>query len=259
VSRSRQHLLAIGLLGRRAAAQTLRRPPLVAPIIILPTVILVAFSGGGASAVALPSFPHVPSFFDFELPGILTLSATLAGMSGAIAMGVDMEGSFVDRVLAAPVWRGSFVIGRLMGIGLLGAVGAVWFIALGLVFGHWPSAGVVGLLAMIALAGVTGACVGSLIGSVAIRSRQASVVQGVFPLALFSLLLSSAFFPQRLLLEPTKAIASVNPLTAVANAMRHAWVGDLTLGRFGGAVGAMAAVAALGALLSARALEALRR
>jgi ABC-2 type transport system permease protein len=259
VSRSRQQLLAIGLLGRRAAAQALRRPPLVAPIVILPTVILVAFSGGGASALALPSFPDVPSFFDFELPGVLTLSASLAGMSGAIAMGVDMEGSFVDRVLAAPVWRGSFVIGRLLGIALLGVVGGVWFIAVGLVFGHWPPDGVVGPLAMIGLAAVTGACMGSLIGSVAIGSRQASVVQGVFPLVLFALLLSSAFFPQELLLEPAKSIASVNPLTVVADAMRDAWVDHLSLGTFAGAVAVMAAVAAVGAVLSGRALEALRR
>lgn len=248
MSSSKRNLRATDRLARRAIVQTLRRPPLVGPILILPTVVLIAFSGGGASAVQLPGFPDVPSFFDFELPGIITMSAALGGVSGALALAGDLEMTFMDRVLAAPLWRGVPVVGRLAGAAAVAVVACLWFFALGLIFGHWPSEGVVGPLVILALAALTSAAIASVIAIIAIRSRQSSVIQGFFPLMLFFLLLSSAFFPRHLLLEPARSIAAVNPLTAVADAMRDAWIGKLTVGATAGAAGAVAALGIAGAV-----------
>ena len=46
-----------------------------------------------------------------------------------------MEMRFTDRLYAAPIARSSVVLGRLAATAMLGAIIAVYFIALGLIFG----------------------------------------------------------------------------------------------------------------------------
>ena len=140
------------------------------------------------------------------------------------------------------------VLGRLAGAAALAVVACVWFFALGVIFGDWPSEGVIGLLVIAALAALTAAAFTSMIATVAIRARQSSVIQGFFPMTLFFLLMSSAFFPRDLLLEPAKSIAGVNPLTAVAETMRDAWIGNVTVGGVAGAAGAVVALGAVGSV-----------
>ena len=107
--------------------------------------------GGAGGAVDLPGFPQVDGFLDFMLAGAMVQSCLLAGNSGGIALAVDLEMGFTDRLLAAPISRFAIVLGRLAGTAALGAVTAVWFIAIGLIFGATIEGGVAGaILLMIA-------------------------------------------------------------------------------------------------------------
>ncbi len=47
----------------------------------------------------LPGFPQVNGFLDFMLAGAMIQSALLAGNSGGIALAVDIEMGFTDRLL----------------------------------------------------------------------------------------------------------------------------------------------------------------
>ena len=69
------------------------------------------------------------------LAGAMIQSTLLAGNTGGIALAVDIEMGFTDRLLAAPIPRFAIVAGRLAGTAALGAFTAVWFLAIGLVFG----------------------------------------------------------------------------------------------------------------------------
>ena len=61
---------------------------------------------------------------------------------------------------------------------------------------------------------------GTLGAALALRTGSASVVQGTFPLVFVILFLSTAFFPDGLLLEPAQTIARLNPLSFIVNAVR---------------------------------------
>ena len=52
-------------LGRRSTLQTFRRPQLMAPIIVFPTLLLAVQTGGAGAAVELPGFPQ-----GAELPSV---------------------------------------------------------------------------------------------------------------------------------------------------------------------------------------------
>ena len=138
-------------------------------------------------------------------------STLLAGNSGGIALAVDIEMGFTDRLLAAPISRYAIVLGRLAGTAALGAFSAIWFIAVGLIFGVRIDEGVPGALVMILFVMLSAVAFGGIGAAVALRTGRASVVQGLFPLVFVILFLSSAFFPANLMLEPAATVARVQP------------------------------------------------
>jgi ABC-2 type transport system permease protein len=255
LARGVHNLHVVGALGRRSIRQTFRRPQFLAPIVVFPTLLLAVNTGGAGRAVDLPGFPHVHGFLDFELAGSLTQSTMLAGVSGGIALALDIELGFIDRLIAAPIARGSIVVGRLTATAIMGALAALWFIAIGLVFGARVAGGAGGALVVIALAALAASAFGGLAAALALWTGRASVVQGIFPLVFVGLFLSSAFFPRQLLLEPAGTVARWNPLSFVAEGLRAPIVTGVSPHEL---LAGLAGVAIVGAIALAATAAALR-
>jgi ABC-2 type transport system permease protein len=249
------NLRVIASLGARSVKQTFRRPQLMAPIIVFPTLLLAIQVGGAGRGIELPGFPPVNGFLDFILAGAMIQSTLLAGNSGGIALAVDIEMGFTDRLLAAPISRFAIVLGRLAGTAALGALAAIWFIAIGLVFGARIDQGVPGVVVMIVFVVLSAIAFGGLGAAVALRTGRASVVQGLFPLVFVILFLSSAFFPANLMLEPAATVARYNPLSFIVEGIRDPVISSLSLEAFAKAIGSIALVGAISIGLSALALR----
>jgi ABC-2 type transport system permease protein len=248
-------LRVLGALARRSLAQTFRRPQFLAPIVLFPTLFLAANVGGAGKAVELPGFPEVNGFLDFQLAAVMLQSTLLAGVSGGIAIALDIEMGFIDRLLAAPVRRASFVLGRLAATGVLGVLSGVYFLAIGLIFGATIEGGALGVLVVLAMVGLAAMAFGGLGAALALKSGRASVVQGVFPLVFVILFLSSAFFPRALLQEPAGTIAGWNPLSLIADGLREPIIRGVELGSIAEGLAGIAIVAAAAWALSALALR----
>lgn len=242
-------------LGARSIRQTFRRPQLISPIVVFPTLLLAIQTGGAGAGVELPGFPPVQSFLQFMLAGSMMQSMMLAGNSGGIAFAVDIEMGFTDRLFAAPIPRFAIVLGRLAGTAALGLFASIWFLAIGLVFGADIEGGVPGALLAMALITASAIAVGGIGAAIALRTGSASVVQGLFPLVLVVLFLSSAFFPQALMVEPARTIAEYNPFSFIVEGAREPIISGIDLTQTLEAVAAIAGIIALGLVLSARALE----
>jgi ABC-2 type transport system permease protein len=242
-------------LGGRSIRQTFRRPQLLAPIVIFPTLLLAVQTGGAGASVELPGFPPVQSFLQFMLAGAMMQSMMLAGNSGGIAFAVDIEMGFTDRLFAAPIPRFAIVLGRLAGTAALGLFASIWFLAIGLIFGAEIESGVPGALLAMALITASALAVGGIGAAIALRTGSASVVQGLFPLVLVVLFLSSAFFPQELMIEPAKTIAEYNPLSFIVEGVREPIISGIDATVTLEAVAAIAGIVVLGLVLSARALK----
>jgi ABC-2 type transport system permease protein len=251
----RTNLRVILALGRRSVWQTFRRPQLMAPIIIFPTLLLAIQTGGAAAAVDLPGFPEVDSFLQFMLAGSMMQSMLLAGNSGGIALAVDIEMGFTDRLFAAPISRFSIVLGRLAGTAVLGLLAGIWFLTIGFIFGAPVSDGPLGVLVVLFLVCLTAIAIGGIGAAIALRTGSASVVQGLFPLIFVVLFLSSAFFPRDLMVEPAKTIAGFNPLSTIVEGIRDPIISGLSGSDFVGALIAVVGIGLLGLVLSARALR----
>ena len=242
-------------LGLRSIRQTFRRPQLIAPIIVFPTLLLAIQTGGAGGAIELPGFPEVQSFLQFMLAGAMMQSLMLAGNSGGIALAVDIEMGFTDRLFAAPIPRFAIVLGRLAGTAALGLFAALWFLAIGLIFGAEIESGVPGALLAIFLVTAAAMAVGGIGAAIALRTGSASVVQGLFPVVLVILFVSSAFFPVDLMIEPAKTIAEYNPLSFVVEGIREPIIAEIDAADTLYAVLAILGIVGLGLVLSARALR----
>ena len=245
----------VAALGRRSVLQTFRRPQLVAPLLIFPTLLLAIQSAGAGRAVDLPGFPPVGSFLDFLIAAAMIQSAMFGGNAAGIALAVDIEMGFTDRLLAAPIPRFAIVAGRLVGTGVLGFLTALWFLAVGLIFGVQIEEGVPGALLIVALVTLSAFAFGSIGAALALRTGSASIVQGTFPLVFVILFLSTAFFPQDLLVEPAKTIAEYNPLSFIVDAARDPVISSFSISDLLKGLGGIALVGGIGVTLSARAMK----
>src|ERR1700742_852482 len=99
----------------RSIRQTFRRPQLIAPIIVFPTLLLAVQTGGAGGAGELAGFPPVQSFLQFMLAGAMMQALMLGGHSGGMPLAGDIEMGFTDRHFTAPIPRFAIVLGRLAG------------------------------------------------------------------------------------------------------------------------------------------------
>jgi ABC-2 type transport system permease protein len=245
----------VGALARRSIRNTFRRPQFISPIVLMPTLFLAVNTGGAHSARTLPQFPHVAGFLDFELAGAMLQASMLAGVSGGIALAMDIEARFTDRLLAAPIPRPAIVLGRLGATVAMGVLVVAWFLSLGLIFGAQVQAGVPGVALILVLVPLAALAFGSIGTAIAMWAGRATVVQAIFPLVVVVVFLSSAFFPRSLLREPAHSIASYNPMSFIAEGVRNPIIGSIAgTETLKGLLG-IAIVGSIGAAMSAAALR----
>ncbi len=208
-------------LARRALVNSLRRPQFLAPLVVFPTLFLAINVGGLGATRTLDGFPQVDGFLDYQLAAAILQSLLLGGVSAGIATALDIEGGFFDRLVASPTPRMAIVLGRVLAASVIATFQVLYFFVLGYAFGATVQGGVLGMLCVLAIGIVAGTGFGALGVLIALRSRSASTVQGIFPLVFVVLFISSAFFPLELLSSPADVIAQYNPLSFIAEGMRQ--------------------------------------
>jgi ABC-2 type transport system permease protein len=215
-------------LAARALRNAARRPQFLAPMVIFPSLLLAVNVGGLSHSTDLPNFPHVHGFLDFQLAAAITQSLLLGGVSAGIAVALEIENGFFDRLVAAPIPRTAIVLGRLLAGSVLALLQTAFFLALGLVFGVHIEGGVPGVLIVLAIGALAGTGFSAIGMVLALRAKNASLVQGIFPFVFVILFLSSAFFPQRLLSSPADLVAEYNPLSYIADGIRNPIIASIS-------------------------------
>ncbi len=213
-------LRVVVALARRAMLGSLRRPQFLAPLVLFPSMFLAVNTGGLGRTTGLPGFPKVDGFLDFQLAGAMTQSLLLGGVATGIATALEIEGGFFDRLVASPISRSAIVLGRLAATGATAVLQVTYFLVLGFLFGATVKGGIPGVLVVYLIGTVAAVGFGAIGQALALRAQSAASVQGIFPLVLVVLFVSSAFFPRDLLSSPSDVIATYNPLSYIAEGMR---------------------------------------
>jgi ABC-2 type transport system permease protein len=207
-------------LAWRSLILVRRMPSVFLPSLIMPLFILIATAGAFRGISALPQFEGA-SYLRFTLPLAIIMGAGFAGINAGMTLARDIEGGFVDRLVASPAPRITLVAGPLIAAAVRSLFTTTVVLIAGLI-GGIPPPGVPGTL----LIYIVGICFSAATAcwsmGVAFRARTiqaAPVMQVVIFLSVFT---SVAYAPREVLTGWLRHVSNVNPVTYLMEASRAA-------------------------------------
>ncbi len=191
------------------------------------------------------------TYRQFMTPGVLAQSVMFVAIFYGITVVWERDLGLLNKLLSTPVPRSAIVLGKALSAGLRGIFQAMAIIGIALVIRVHLSLTPLRVLAVFAIIVLFGMCFSSLSMSLApifrTRERMMGIGQAITMPLFFA---SNAIYPLSLMPGWLRAIALVNPLSYVVEAMRALLVtGDLSvLGK--DALALLAATAAMIVLAS---------
>jgi len=185
-------------------------------------------------------------YLQFFLPGVMVMNVVMITMYTGGALNTDVAKGIFDRFRTLPVWRPSVLVGALLADALRYAVAAGIVLALGIVLGYRPQAGVLGVLGAIALLLVFSFSLSWIWTMLGLILRTEKSVMGVsmmvlFPLAFVSnIIVDPATMPSGL-----QVAVDLNPITHLVTAVRGLMDASVTIGQVGLVLGISAALVAV--------------
>ena len=213
-------------LAKRSIISTARQPTVVIPSMFFPLMIAAVNSAAMSRTTALPGFPEVDSFLQFLLPATIVQGVLLGGISAGSDVALDVQDGFWERLVVSPVSRVSILVGRLSGAAVLGALQALLFIALFVLFGAPIVGGLGAVLVLVLMAMLLSVFVGGFGAAMGLRTGSQEAVQSTFPLVFILMFMSSAFFPTSLMTGWYASVANNNPLTWLVDGARALVISD---------------------------------
>jgi ABC-2 type transport system permease protein len=199
-----------------------RQPAYLGIALTQPIIWLLLFGALFKAVTEIPGF-RGGSYVDFLTPGIVVMLAVSSAGWNGMAFIEDINGGVMDRMLAAPVWRGALNLGSVVYAMLTIAVQTTLIVLLALALGAHYTNGVWGVLLLILVAALLGAAFASLSNGVGVLARQRETLIGAVSLVLLPLtFLSSALMQQSLVPDWIRTVAKVNPVNWAAEAGRSA-------------------------------------
>ena len=210
----------------RTLKNVFTNPALIFPSLVFPLFFFTAFAGGLSQVSRVPGFDFEPGYTAFQFCFVLIQSAAFGGVFTGFGIARDFESGFARRLLLAAPNRSGIVLGYALAALVRWVVTAIVLTVVALIAGMNVFGGPVDVVGMytlallINLAGLLWAC------GVAMRFRtiQAGPVMQM-PVFLI-LFFAPVYVPLTLLNGWIEAVATINPLTYVLEAVRSMLAGD---------------------------------
>ncbi len=209
----------VAVLTGRNLVHIAREPLRLSDVTVQPilfTLLFVYVIGAGIT------LPHVGSYADYAIAGMLALNLTTSAIGTAVGLSDDLGTGVIDRFRTLPMWRPAVLVGRSVA-DLMSAVICVAFVAVtGLVIGWRPEGSLSSTLAgfgifLLFSYALSWACI--CLGAV---SESAESAQGLGLVILFPLaIISNALVPTEHMPAVLRTIANWNPVSAVTAAARQ--------------------------------------
>ncbi|MBA3510123.1 MAG: ABC transporter permease [Thermoleophilaceae bacterium] len=215
--RSRSVALAVAW---RSLHNFFTNPTLVIPSLLFPLFFFTAFAGGLSSIGNAPGFDFPDGYTAFQFVFVLLQSSAFGGVFTGFAIARDFESGFGRRLMLAAPRRSAIVAGYALAA--LGRAMFVWVLltAIALAVGMQVSGNAVELAGLYLLAAVM--CLAAVLWAAGIALRFRTMQAGPLmqtPVFLI-LFLAPVYVPIELLHGWVKAVAGVNPITAIVEAGR---------------------------------------
>ena len=244
----------VGYLARRSIVRTLRQPASVFFPLVFPVLLLAVNSGGLKAETELPGFP-TDSFLAFALAVPFIQGGLFATGNAGIDIAKDIQTGFLNRLALTPMRGIALLLGQLGGVMTLALMQALFFLAIGLVFGVRLESGIAGGVVLIALSAVIALGFAAFGAFAALRTGSTEAVNGIFPVFFVFLFISSMNIPRDLMSEDWfRWFATANPVSYLIEGVRSLIITGWDAEALALAFGVGLAVVVVGFALAAAAL-----
>jgi ABC-2 type transport system permease protein len=247
---SRPSALSTALtFGWRGMLKVKHVPEQLLDVTITPVMFVLMFTYLFGGAIA----GSTGDYLDYILPGILVMSVLFTTVYSGVALNTDLTKGVVDRFRSLPIWRPAPLVGSLLGDSVRYLVAGTVIIVLGVILGYRPGAGVIGVVAALALVVAFAFGLSWVFTTLGLLLRSPNAVMnagfmGIFPITF----LSNVFVDPATLPPILEAFVNVNPISILATASRGLMEGNIDAGDIAIVLAVAAALTAVFAPLTTR-------
>ena len=205
-------------LGARNLLKNIRAPMLITASLLQPLIWLVLFSQIFRGLADTPAFRRMGygSYLEFLVPGMVVLSMLFTGLQSGLATSTDIATGMMEKLLISPIRRSRILAGRVIADAVTMLLQGAVILGAALLMGARVRTGWVGAIALLVGATILGVAWASVPNLIALRTKNAELTMvGGLLLTLPILFLTPAFFPEPLLPQWIRAVASANPAAYV--------------------------------------------
>ena len=232
------------VFGWRAVLKFKHLPEQLFDLVMTPIMFTLLFTYvfGGALAGS------TDAYLQFFLPGILVQTVAFNAVYSGMGLSADLGKGLFDRFRSLPIWSLAPFAGLMVGDVLRHLIAAAIILAIGLILGYRPEAGMAGVFAAFVLLVAIGFGMGWIFIVLGLLIRTPTTVMTLGFSFLFPLV-----FASNTMVEPAtmpdwlRTFVEVNPISLMTTAIRGLMNGTATVP---GIMLALAAPAALTALLA---------
>lgn len=213
-------------LTLRHIRTTLRIPIWIFVTLVQPIIWLTLYGQLFRRVVEIPGFEST-SYIQFLTPGVVIMTAFFGAAWSGMGLIEDLNEGVIDRMLATPVNRGALIAARVFHAALTVTIQSVIILIVGLVLGANFEGGLLGVIAILLLAGLLGAGFAAISsGAALLLRREETLIAVINFFGLPLIFLSTAFMASDLMPGWIRFLAQGNPVNWAVSAARDAMLGQ---------------------------------
>ncbi|HET7082054.1 MAG TPA: ABC transporter permease [Chloroflexia bacterium] len=244
---------------RRELRHTQRYPVMLISSIATPIIMLLLFDYvlGGAMGAGLASLINGSgSYIDYLAPGIILMTICTGSATTALSVNSDLREGIIARFRTMAISRSALLVGHVASSVIRTIFSTALLLAVALLLGFRPHAGVVEWFALFGLIVLFAFAVAWLSVALGLATRSpAAANTSTMPLQFLLPITSSAFVPLASMPEELRWFAEHQPLTPIIETIRGLLLGN-AIGNNGlPAVAWCAVIAVIGYLWAQRAFD----
>jgi len=189
--------------------------------LVQPMLFWLIFFGSLFQRAADIQVLQAPNYMSFLAGGVVVMTVLNNGLAGGVDLLFDKENGFLERMMSTPIHRTSVILSRYVFVMAITGMQILVILAIGFLFGVHPETGLLGIGVILVIGMLFG------VGLTAISMAMAFSVKshGDFFsmlgfLSLPMIFLSSALVPLSAMPGWMQALAFLNPMTWVIDAVR---------------------------------------
>jgi len=203
------------LIGRNVKHIT-RNSEMLIQAVSLPIVLLLLFRFMFGGAITVPGMAYI----DYLVPGLLAISIAFNSTTTVVGVAADLTQGLVERFRSMPMAGPAVLVGHVVSGVLRSLLSFAVMVAVGLVVGFRPAAGVLGWLGAIGLLTLFATGVfwlATLLGSIAKTVEGAG---GLGMILVFVPYATSALVPTASMPSALRVVVDNQPVTVLIDAVR---------------------------------------